>query len=268
MNKITYKTSKRSRFYNDLVHLYDFICTPQNRKRDVAVLVKIIKCHLKSSGKQLLDVACGTGLEDRYLKKTFDVTGLDLSRDVLRIARKRNPEINYLHGDMRNFRLNVTYDVITCFDAMCYLQNYRELRRTLGNFYRHLKPGGLLIFYIDPVFLKEHHKQDTIIVNRKTRDKKTIVLLEVYHKYGRKIRGYAAYLIITANRARFEADALETFGFFEVERIKKILRSMGLRTYMYNTDDPVTFSLEKYDANKQCPVFVCEKPRSRHRPKE
>jgi len=239
--------------------LYDFICTLEGRKRDVAVLKRIIERHLKSDGNKLLDVACGTGLEDRYLKKSFDVTGLDLNNGVLRIARKRNPDVTYLRGDMRDFRLNTTYDVITCFDAMCYLQTYEELRKTISNFHRHLKPGGLLIFYIDPVFLKEHHKQDTIIVSPETRNSKTVILFEVYHKYHNSIKGYTAFLIIEADHARFELDAFELLGFFEVRKIQKILENIGLRAHLYNTGDPVTFSLEKYDGRNSCPVFVCEK---------
>jgi ubiquinone/menaquinone biosynthesis C-methylase UbiE len=252
-------SSKRFRFYNELASLYDFICTPENRKRDVAVLEKIIKRHLKTKGKELLDVACGTGLEDSYLKKNFCVTGLDLNPGVLRIARERNPEITYVQGDMRDFRLSTRYDVITCFDAMCYLQNYKELRSALENFYCHLKSGGLLIFYIDPVFLKEHHIQDTIVVSRKSAKEKTVVLFEVYHKYRNNIAGYAAYLIIEANQTRFVRDSFEKLGFFNVKKVQTIIESMGLRTYLYNTGEAETFSLKKYDGTEQSPVFVCEK---------
>jgi ubiquinone/menaquinone biosynthesis C-methylase UbiE len=253
------KPSKRIRFYDELASLYDFICTPENRKRDVAVLKRIIKRHVKSKGKELLDVACGTGLEDCYLKKNFDVTGLDLNTAVLRIARKRNPEITYLQGDMRTFRLDKTFDIITCFDAMCYLQNYRDLRQTLANFHRHLKPGGLLIFYIDPVFLKEHYKQDTFIVSHKTKDNKTVILFEAYHQYGRKIRGHAAFLILEANRDRFEEDTFETLGFFEVSRIRTILNRLNFRTSLYDTGIRTTFSLRRYDGTRQSPVFVAQR---------
>ena len=111
-------------FYNELAPLYDFICTPESRKKDMAALKKIISKHLKSGGKRLLDVACGTGLEDRYLKHDFDITGIDLNDGVLRIARRRNQDVEYLHGDMRRFKLDRKFDIIICFDAMCYLQNY------------------------------------------------------------------------------------------------------------------------------------------------
>ena len=259
MSTRTSRARRRSRFYNELASLYDFICTPENRQRDVAVLKKIIRRHLKSGGKELLDVACGTGLEDSYLKKDFDVTGLDLNSAVLRIARRRNPKITYLHDDMRTFRLDRTFDVITCFDAMCYLQNHREMRQTLANFHRHLKPGGLLVFYIDPVFLKEHHKQDTFIISHKTRDNRTVILFEAYRKHGEKIKGYAAYLILKARRERFEEDTFETLGFFEVSKIQEILARLNFRTCSYDTGVRTTFSLRKYDGTKQSPVFVCQK---------
>jgi len=259
-----HKTSKRSRFYNELASLYDFICTPEDRKRDVVVLKKIIRRHLRSNGKSLLDVACGTGFEDKYLKRSFSVTGLDLNNGVLRIARKRNPEVTYLRYDMMNFRLNRTYDVITCFDAMCYLRGYQELRKTLKNFHRHLKPGGLLIFYIDPVFLKEHSKQDTIIVNRKTRNRKTIILFEVYHKYHDSVKGYAAYLIVEGDHASLKQDTFETLGFFGVRKIRQILNDLDFKAYLYDTGKPVTFSLRKYNRRSSCPVFACEKRFSVH----
>jgi SAM-dependent methyltransferase len=259
MNGAKRNTSRRFRFYNELAPLYDFICTPEDRKRDVVVLKKIIRRHLRSNGKSLLDVACGTGLEDKYLKRSFSVTGLDLNNGVLRIARKRNPEVTYLRGNMRDFRLNRTYDVITCFDAMCYLRGYRELRKTLKNFHRHLKPGGLLIFYIDPVFLKEHSKQDTIIVNRKTLNRKTIILFEVYHKYHDSVKGYAAYLIVEGDHASLKQDTFETLGFFGVRKILQILQDLGFRTYLYSTGKTETFSLRKYNRRSSCPVFACEK---------
>jgi len=135
---------KKSQFYTTLASYYDFLCG--DRKQDVKNLETLIKKHQKSKGKNLLDVACGTGLEDFYLKKHFNVTGLDLNTGVLEIAKKRNPEVPYRKGDMQHFNLKQKFDIITCFDAMIYLQTPQALEKTLGNFYRHLKKGGLLIF--------------------------------------------------------------------------------------------------------------------------
>ena len=247
------------RFYTELAQYLDIICTLEGRKKDVQVLKRPIRKHLKSGGKKLLDVACGTGLEDYYLKDTYRVTGIDLHEGVLAIARQRNPGITYLTGDMRNFRLKSRYDIITCFDAMCYLKNYTELRRTLKNFHRHLGRGGLLIFYLDPVFLEEHYKQDTIVINKKCKEDMCLTLIEIYRKRGRTIEGNAVYIIQYPKETRFETDCFETLGLFGVMRITRMLKSLGFRVYRYSGGKDITFSLKKYNDNSPYPVFVCVK---------
>ncbi len=252
-------TGTRSRFYSELAPLYDFICTLEDRRKDVAVLGRLIKRHLRSKGKKLLDVACGTGLEDKYLKTSFDLTGIDLNNGVLRIARRRNPDVRYLQGDMKTFDLGTQFDVITCFDAMCYLRTYRDLRKTLSNFHDHLVPGGLLVFYVDGIFLREHYRKDTIVVNRKTRGNRTVILFEIYHKRRSRIEGHTVYATIDGKHTHFHLDTFDILGLFEVKRIRKILTDMGFKVHVYNSGDDVTFSLRKYDGRTQCPVFVCEK---------
>jgi SAM-dependent methyltransferase len=259
MKNITPVSRRKWRFYNELAPLYDFICTSEDRMRDMEVLEKIVNRHLQSEGKKLLDVACGTGLEDKYLKRNFEVSGIDLNQGVLEIARRRNHDVTYRRGDMRTFNLEARFDVITCFDAMCYLPHYRDLRVTLTNFYRHLVPGGLLIFYLDGIFLRDHNNQDTILVNRKTRGNRTVILFEIYHKRRNRIEGHAVYTIIDGQHTRFHLDTFDILGFFDVKRIRKILADIGFKVYLYNSGDDVTFSLEKYDGRTQCPVFVCEK---------
>lgn len=253
------KHAKKSRFYNELAPYLDFICTLENRRKDVLVLRKLIGRHLKSDGRKLLDVACGTGLEDKYLKKTFKVTGVDLNESVLQIARKRNPDVTYLSGDMQTFRLRSRYDVITCFDAMCYLKTYTELRRTLSNFQRHLAKGGLLIFYLDPVFLEEHHKQDTIVITKKCKRGKCLTLIEIYRKKGKRIEGNTVYIIREAKKSSFETDEFETLGLFKVKRIRQMLIGLDFGVHLYSGGKDVTFSLKKYDKQSPYPIFVCEK---------
>ena len=175
----------KNKFYQELAYYYDFICT--DRKKDAEVLKKLIKKHKKSKGNKLLDVACGPGLEDKYLKEDFKVTGIDLHSGILNFAKQRNPDIKYLIGDMRYFKLNETFDVITCFDAMCHLSNHKDLQTTLKNFYHHLNKGGVLIFYIDDHFLKEHFKEDKIVVNQKSKGTTKVILFEIYIRQGNKI---------------------------------------------------------------------------------
>jgi len=248
---------KQNKFYSEYAYYYDFICT--DRKRDVEVLNRLINKHKKSKGNKLLDVACGTGLEDKYLKENYKVTGVDLHQGVLDFAKKRNPKIPYIIGDMRHFKLEEKFDVITCFDAMCHLLNYNDLKATLKNFYNHLTSEGVLIFYIDDHLLQEHYKGDKIVVNQKTKELSKVILIEIYHKKNNRIESNAIYWIKEKGKTRIEVLPTDYLGFFEVRKIKQILSKLGFKTYLYSTDNEITFSTRSYTKKSLSPVFVCEK---------
>ena len=49
-----------------------------------------VTCLRPRREKKLLELACGTGIQSvRFSQAGFDVTGLDLSGDMLKIAEKR-----------------------------------------------------------------------------------------------------------------------------------------------------------------------------------
>jgi SAM-dependent methyltransferase len=183
----------RERFYGNLAFYYDFICG--DRKSDVNVLKMLINKHKKSKGTKLLDVACGTGLEDKYLKKSFKVNGIDKNRGVLQIARKRNPEIKYKSSDMRTFNLKERFDVITCFDAIPYLLNYKNLKIALNNFFHHLVKGGVLVFYLDGVFLKNHSEQNRITISKNSKKDLNVILFENSYTKGNIVETNLIFLI-------------------------------------------------------------------------
>lgn len=250
----------KGQFYESLAFYYDFIC--EDRKKDVEILKRLIKRHKKSKGNKLLDVACGTGLEDKYLKKDFRITGIDSSRGVLNIAKRRNPDIAYKISDMRSFKINEKFNVITCFDAMCYLQNYNDFKTALKNFSNHLAPGGVLIFYLDNNFLKEHSTRENILITQKSKGNLCVTLFEIYRRVANRVEGYAIYLIREVGKTRVEVDSLDTLGFFEVHKIRSILAKLGFKTYLYSGDSKRTFSTKKYSEKSPFPIFVCEKTRA------
>ncbi len=243
----------KGKFYNSLAFYYDFICG--DRRRDVDILRRIIKRHKRSEGKKLLDVACGTGLEDKYLKKHYDVTGIDLNKGVLKLAKKRNPKIRYETGDMRKFRLKEKFDVITCFDAMGYLLNIKNLRMTLKNFYNHLEKGGVLVFYIDDY--RERLREHDVLVTKKSKGKLHVTLIEDFH-FNKKIGdGFLILVVRKGNKSKVFVDK-HVVGVFSISEIKKILSKIGFKTYLYESDPKTTFTSKKY-SGKAGPFFVCVK---------
>lgn len=107
---------------------------------------------------KILELGCGTGRMTRLLSKEgFKMTGLDLSEEMLEIAKniendyktedKEREKILYNYGDMRDFQLNEKQDaIISICDSMNYLLTVDDLSKTMKSARENLKPGGVFIF--------------------------------------------------------------------------------------------------------------------------
>ncbi len=96
----------------------------------------------------VLDAACGTGkLTSKLSDMGYDMIGLDISYEMLSIARQRcQPNVLLLNQDMCDFELYGTVGaVISCLDSVNYL-NGEELKKFFLCCQLYLDPDGLLIF--------------------------------------------------------------------------------------------------------------------------
>lgn len=95
-------------------------------------------------GVRVLDVACGTGvLTPDYLNRGVEsVTGVDISPEMIRIAREKFPQNNvrFLCADVENAPLE-EYDVIMVYNAFPHFPEPEELIKSLVG---HLAIGGTL----------------------------------------------------------------------------------------------------------------------------
>lgn len=109
-------------------------------------LPEIISEHVK--GKRALDFGCGTGRSTRFLQKLgFTVTGVDISRDMIRKAKEIEPKGDYRlvkDGDLGQFKDGTFDSVLSAFTfdniptATQKVQNLKEINRVL-------QPNGRLI---------------------------------------------------------------------------------------------------------------------------
>ena len=132
--------------YERSAEFYDAIYSFKNYEKETAKLHELIQQHKRSPGNGLLDVACGTGGHIAYLKRNYSVEGLDISPLMLRLARKKHPDVVFYRRDMTNFRLTKEFDVVTClFSAIGHVKTRRRLDLAVRAMARHLKPGGVLV---------------------------------------------------------------------------------------------------------------------------
>ena len=139
--------------YKELAKYYDLIYSWKDYKKESKKINKLIKKYKKSDGNKLLDVGCGTGKHLEYIKENFSCTGIDLNEEMIGVAKNNISDVDFKPADMINFDLNDKFDVITClFSSIGYLKTYDNLEKTILNFAKHLKTGGVVI--IEPWFTK------------------------------------------------------------------------------------------------------------------
>ena len=102
------------------------------------------------SGK-VADIACGTGNITLRLKKLgFDVTGVDISEEMLACAAEKSRgsglRINYVRQDMRRLSLFRTSAVVSAMDGVNYLTSDGDAEAFFRSAYMCLKKGGVLLF--------------------------------------------------------------------------------------------------------------------------
>lgn len=114
-----------------------------------AEIIKEIADQYFPSAKTLLDVACGTGNDILELQKRFSCTGIDISRNMLKIAStKVNSELH--QKDMRDFNLNQTFDIIICmFDSINHLPTAEDINKCFNSIKKHMHKDSVFIFDIN-----------------------------------------------------------------------------------------------------------------------
>jgi ubiquinone/menaquinone biosynthesis C-methylase UbiE len=112
----------------------------------------------------LLDVGCGTGKHLQHLQQHYQVAGLDISPELLAMARENCPDVPFYQADMVDFALDRNFDVIIClFSAIAYVKTLDRLYEAIATMSRHLQPGGLLI--VEPWVSPEKYWRNHIVAN-------------------------------------------------------------------------------------------------------
>lgn len=118
--------------------------------------------HIGESQKNILELACGTGILSVELANIgHQVTGLDLSEEMIELAKERTTEadelLSFEVGDMLDLKKTNQYDVVTCFsDSLCYMPDEEAVQTVFNEVNRALKSGGIFLFDVHSIFKMEH----------------------------------------------------------------------------------------------------------------
>jgi len=112
--------------YNrDFADYYDRITAHKDYQSEIDTLVRYMRKVIRDPNPRVLDVGCGTGHHAALMaQKGYDITAIDLSPDMIRIAAAKNADVKFKSGDiaeMADTGFHFCYslfNVINCFPSL------------------------------------------------------------------------------------------------------------------------------------------------------
>ncbi len=109
--------------------------------------------RFKCKPTKIVDLGCGTGnISIPLAQQGFDVIGIDLSTDMLSVAKQKHSligglSIHWLHQNMIEWELPYKVDSVISFcDSLNYLLEEGQVNQTFHQVYEGLQSGGTFIF--------------------------------------------------------------------------------------------------------------------------
>ena len=166
------------RLYGDLAWTWPIISPPADYIEEGERYRNLISQHSRIPVSTLLNLGCGGGHVDWVLKKSFSITGVDISPHMLKLAKKLNPKVIYKKGDMRSVRLKTLFDAVLIHDSVNYMLTENDLSSVFRTAYEHLKPGGMLL-----TFAEECNKIKQHSLSSSTHKKGDVEITFIEHYY-------------------------------------------------------------------------------------
>lgn len=218
--------SKSAQYYDDIYGAAD-----KGYEKEADKVHEFIQKYKRTDNNHLLDVACGTGIHAGLLSRHYKVEGLDLDKNMVKIAKKKFPNISFYQGDMTTFDLGRQFDAITClFSSIGYVKTRSNLHKAIRNMNRHLLPGGVLI--VEPWFTPEQWPPGRVYALQVEKPEVKIIRMSHGGQKGKVSVLEFQYLIGTAKGIEHQTE-IHTLGLFTHEEYLNAFRSANLKVTHY-----------------------------------
>jgi len=174
-----------------------------------------------------LDLGCGTGSGIEQLKYLGfkNITGIDISKPMLNIAKQKFPDVKFMNLSMEIYEANNKKDLIICnFDSINYLTKKESWEKLFINVFKNLKNNGIFIF--DTLTPYDHKKLWPINTRVIEKDNYTLI------NHGDFVKGLAKmhYSWFIYNKGKYDKfyEIHEQKSFSNTE-LKKIIKRHGLK---------------------------------------
>jgi SAM-dependent methyltransferase len=219
------KNRTKWRAYSELAWTESILAPPDEYAEETEQLINVIHKHSKIEVKTLLHLGCGAGGNDYTFKKHYKVTGVDISKNMLEIARHLNPEVVYYHGDMRTIELGECFDAVTVPDSIGYMTTEKDLQSAIMTAQKHLKPGGVLLIVAS---IAEQFRQNNFVYTGSQGDTEITVFENDYvpEPTGTTYEAALVYLIRRKGKLEIYTDH-HICGIFKLDTWLDLLKVAG-----------------------------------------
>jgi len=238
------------RLYSDLAWTWPIISPVEDYIEETELFSKLIKKHSRIEVKTLLHLGCGGGHNDYTFKKHFKVIAVDISEDMLTLAKKLNSEVNYKYGDMRTIQLEEKYGGVAILDSINYIKTVEDLQRTFITTYEHLKPGGVFLTFVEQI--AGQFKQNNTTCSTYSQGDVEITFIENYYDPDPTDTSYEAtfiYLIRIGGKLEIHTDR-HLCGIFKLKTWLKLLKKVIQNKFEHST----------FIKGESYPILICIKP--------
>ncbi len=129
----------------DVINFFDNLADGWDAEQipKAEIIEKILDNGGVEPHKYILDIACGTGtLFPFYFKRAVkSVTGIDISPQMVKIAKGKFPATEIICGDAEEYHFGKKFDVIMIYNAFPHFSNPEKLIKHLAGY---LNDGGRL----------------------------------------------------------------------------------------------------------------------------
>lgn len=213
-------------------------------------------------GQEILELACGTGrVTIPLFQAKYSVIGMDYEDSMLNLARKKEPKISWIKGNVTNFNLNTKFSLIIFpYNSLSHIYNYQDIESTFYYIRQHLTKNGYFILDIknpNPDYIYRIHNQnqrDFFSYFLSPEDNQPIVVTRL-RSYNSEKQIYLMKLFYNFLSNQIETNEIIEFRLFYPQEIEALLHFNGFKIIKKFGD----YSMRSFSSNSPKQLILCQK---------
>ncbi len=164
--------------YGAIAHIYDIFNGDVDYESWADFAEECFERFLPKKPELVLDLACGTGILTAILaERGYDMTGIDLSPEMLSVAREScHEDVLLLLQDITSFELYGTVGATLCsLDSLNHLTKKGQLEKCFSLVHNYLDPDGIFIFDMNtPTRFEKEYGKNSYQLEAETEDGRAV----------------------------------------------------------------------------------------------